>query len=90
VPPANKRSVEVSDDGINFRIIDTTSRWRRKPSLFPLRLPNTFLGSTPEMAQADVRESVSVAHLYGQNVVKVESLTAFGMGGDPWSYGRKT
>jgi hypothetical protein len=36
---------------------------------------------------ADVRESASVAHIYGQNVVAAESLTA---GGGAWSYSPET
>jgi len=35
---------------------------------------------------ADIRESASVAHIYGQNLVAAESLTAFGIGGSAWSY----
>jgi hypothetical protein len=35
---------------------------------------------------ADIRESASVAHIYGQNLVAAESLTALGMGGSAWSY----
>lgn len=36
--------------------------------------------------QADIRESASVAHIYGQNLVAAESLTAFGLGGAAYSY----
>ena len=36
--------------------------------------------------EADIRESASVAHIYGQNLVAAESLTAFGIGGNAWSY----
>lgn len=43
-------------------------------------------GSTTTVAQADIRESASVAHIYGQNLVAAESLTAFGPGGHAWSY----
>ena len=35
---------------------------------------------------ADIRESGSVAHIYGQNIVAAESLTALGIGGNAWSY----
>jgi hypothetical protein len=35
---------------------------------------------------ADIRESASVAHIYGQNIVAAESLTALGIGGAAWSY----
>lgn len=44
-------------------------------------------GSSPNMAQADIRESASVAHIYGQNLVAAESLTAIGFGvNGAWSY----
>ena len=43
-------------------------------------------GSSLVMAQADIRESASVAHIYGQNLVAAESLTAIGLGGNAWSY----
>jgi hypothetical protein len=36
--------------------------------------------------QSDIRESAAVAHLYGQNIVAAESLTAMGLGGNAWSY----
>ncbi len=36
--------------------------------------------------EADIRESASVAHIYGQNLVAAESLTALGIPGKAWSY----
>ena len=38
------------------------------------------------MSRADIKESASVAHLWGQNLVAGESLTTSGMGGKAWSY----
>ena len=38
------------------------------------------------MYKADIRESASVAHIYGQNLVAAESFTAIGVGGNAWSY----
>ena len=49
-------------------------------------IPGTGGGSTLEMAQADIRESASVAHVYGQNIAAAESFTAAGMGGNAYSY----
>ena len=43
-------------------------------------------GSTSYMAEADIRESASVAHIYGQNLVAGEALTANGLGGRAYSY----
>lgn len=36
--------------------------------------------------KADIRESASVAHIYGQNIAAAESLTAIGTIGNAWSY----
>ncbi|MCU7549728.1 glycosyl hydrolase [Chitinophagaceae bacterium LB-8] len=44
------------------------------------------IGGGENMHQADIRESASVAHIYGQNLVAAESLTAFGLMGNAWSY----
>jgi len=42
--------------------------------------------STYEMAASDIRESASVAHIYGKKFVAAESLTAMGLNGDAYSY----
>ena len=44
-------------------------------------------GRTTGQYDADVRESASVAHIYGQNLVAAESLTA---GSGAWSYSPET
>jgi hypothetical protein len=44
-------------------------------------------GRTSTQYDADVRESASVAHIYGQNLVAAESLTA---GGGAWTYSPET
>lgn len=43
-------------------------------------------GPTEAMSVADLRESASVAHIYGQNLVAAESLTAIGSDAQAWSY----
>ncbi len=49
--------------------------------------PNLFInGNDQTYHMADIRESASVAHIYGQNIVAAESLTALGVGGAAWSY----
>ncbi|MDQ3846770.1 MAG: discoidin domain-containing protein, partial [Bacteroidota bacterium] len=45
-----------------------------------------FPGDSQTVYIADIRESASVAHIYGQNLVSAESLTAAGTGGKAWSY----
>lgn len=44
------------------------------------------IGGGENMHIADIRESASVAHIYGQNIAAAESLTAMGIGGSAWSY----
>jgi hypothetical protein len=39
-----------------------------------------------EQCDLDIRESASVAHIYGQNLVAAESLTAFGTAGVAYAY----
>jgi hypothetical protein len=39
---------------------------------------SSTLGQSRETFDGDIRESASVAHIYGQNLVAAESLTAFG------------
>ena len=43
-------------------------------------------GTTHEMSSADIRESASVAHIYGQNLVAVESFTVSGRSENAWNY----
>lgn len=52
--------------------------------------PSIVNGGDQTVYQADIRESASVAHIYGQNLVAAESLTAFGLFGKAWSYAPET
>ena len=48
---------------------------------------NEFMnGGNQTGYEADIRESASVAHIYGQNLVAAESLTALGIPEKAWSY----
>lgn len=49
-------------------------------------IPDTGDGSTLPMSLADIRESASVAHVYGQNIAAAESFTAVGLCDNAWSY----
>ena len=49
-------------------------------------MDNAGDGSSIPMAMADIRESASVAHIYGQNIVAAESFTTSGVGGKNYSY----
>ena len=49
--------------------------------------PNQFINQNDQTYHTvDIRESASVAHIYGQNLVAAESLTALGIFGVAWSY----
>jgi hypothetical protein len=49
--------------------------------------PNAVINQNDQTRYTiDIRESASVAHLYGQNLVAAESLTALGFGGSAWAY----
>ena len=49
--------------------------------------PNLYINQNDQTYHvADIRESASVSHIYGQNLVAAESLTALGIGGVAWSY----
>lgn len=59
----------------------------KRKAAIPMSAMWTAGGSSTSMAQADIRESASVAHIYGQNLVAAESLTAIGFGPNgAWSY----
>ena len=49
-------------------------------------MDNAGTGSSIPMAMADIRESASVAHIFGQNIVAAESFTTSGAGGKNYSY----
>ena len=44
----------------------------------------TSAGSSLTMAQADIRESASAAHIYGNKLVAAESMTCMGFPGEGW------
>ncbi|MCX6561206.1 MAG: glycosyl hydrolase [Candidatus Aminicenantes bacterium] len=47
-------------------------------------------GDEPPGYGVDIRESASVAHIYGQNLVAAESLTAYGGNRGAWSWSPET
>lgn len=49
-------------------------------------MSDTAGGSSIPMARADIRESASTAHIYGQNVVAAESFTTVGVGKRAYTY----
>ncbi len=80
------RYTESHENGRVF-VVDGMDVKRR--ATFPMAacwVPNPWGGSTLEMAQADIRESASVAHVYGQNIAAAESFTSVGVHGRAWTY----
>lgn len=53
-------------------------------------MPGMMNGNDLTRYQADLRESASVAHIYGQNLVAAESFSTLGIGDAPWSYSPET
>jgi hypothetical protein len=78
-----QRYTESHENGRTY-IVDGMDVKRK--AAVPMSAMWTSGGSSNVMAQADIRESASVAHIYGQNIAAAESLTAFGMNGTAWSY----
>jgi hypothetical protein len=53
--------------------------------------PNPFINQNDQTGHTiDIRESASVAHVWGQNIVAAESLTALGFPTGAWSYSPET
>jgi hypothetical protein len=79
-----KRYTESHENG---RVYIVDGMDVKRTAAVPMSAMWTEGGSSKVMAQADIRESASVAHIYGQNLVAAESLTALGFGGSgAWGY----
>ncbi len=52
----------------------------------PRDVVGNTVGEVATHYKGDVRESASVAHIYGQNLVAAESLTAYGGNGGAWAW----
>lgn len=81
-----KRYSESHEDG---RVMIADGMEVKRTAAVPMAAmwtPNVVNGFSQLKYQSDIRESASVAHIYGQNLVAAESLTAFGIGGMAWSY----
>lgn len=78
-----------SESQENGRVYLTDGMEVKRTATYPMSatwMPNKVGASTPTMSQADIRESASVAHIYGQNINAAESLTAYGLEGNAWSF----
>ncbi|HRH47359.1 MAG TPA: glycosyl hydrolase [Panacibacter sp.] len=82
-----KRYTESHEDG---RAIIADGMEVKRTAAIPMSAlwtPNAFINQNDQTKHTvDIRESASVAHIYGQNLVAAESLTALGIGGTAWSY----
>lgn len=78
-----KRYTESQENG---RVFIADGMDVKRSAAIPMSAMWTAGGSSSSMAQADIRESASVAHIYGQNLVAAEALTASGWNGTAWSY----
>lgn len=80
-----KRYTESHENGRVFIVDGMDVKRKAAVPMSAIWMPGIG-GSSLTMAQADIRESASVAHIYGQNLVAAESLTAIGFGGNAWAY----
>ncbi|WP_346857883.1 glycosyl hydrolase [uncultured Draconibacterium sp.] len=80
-----KRYTEAHENG-RLYIVDGMDVKRKSAVPMSAMWVPGMAGSSLSMAQADIRESASVAHIYGQNLVAAESLTAAGLSENAWSY----
>ncbi|MBA4055255.1 MAG: glycoside hydrolase, partial [Marivirga sp.] len=82
-----KRYSESHEDG---RAIIADGMEVKRSASIPMSAmwtPNPFINQNSQKKyEADIRESASVAHIYGQNVVAAESFTALGFPATAWSY----
>lgn len=82
-----KRYTESHEDG---RALIADGMDVKRTAAIPMSAlwtPNPFINQNDQTKHTvDIRESASVAHIYGQNLVAAESLTALGIGGTAWSY----
>ena len=86
-----KRYSESHEDG---RAIIADGMDVKRTAAIPMSAlwtPNPFMNQNDQTKYtADIRESASVAHIYGQNLVAAESLTALGFPATAWSYSPET
>ena len=96
----NASAVCRNDYGMNGVFIESHEHGRncladgisiKKTASYPMSamwIQSTFGGSTTRRTEglADIRESASTAHIYGQNLVAAESLTASGVNRQAYTY----
>lgn len=87
---AERGMKRYSESHENGRALIADGMEVKKTSAIPMSAiwtPNIFINQNDlTYHTADIRESASVAHIYGQNIVAAESLTALGMPSSAWAY----
>jgi hypothetical protein len=83
---AKRKMKRYTESHENGRVYIVDGMEVKKKAAIPMSAMWTSGGSTNIMAEADVRESASVAHIYGQNIVAAESFTSVGFNGNAWGY----
>lgn len=82
-----KRYTESHEDGRAFIGDGMEVKRTAAIPMSTLWTPNAVINQNNQIRYTiDIRESASVAHLYGQNLVAAESLTALGFGGSAYTY----
>jgi len=83
-----KRYTESHENGRVYQIdgMDAKHAADIPMSAMWVREPGASGGSTYEMAIADIRESASVSHIYGQPYVAAESMTVAGNAGTAFNF----
>ncbi len=81
------RYTEAHENGRLFLVDGMDVKRTAEIPMSAIWWPTPGAGSALPMALADIRESASVAHIFGQNLVAAESMTAMGMGNNTaWSF----
>jgi len=82
-----KRYSESHEDGRAFIGDGMDAKRKAAIPMSAMWTPNPYVNQNDQTRYTmDIRESASVAHIYGQNLVAAESLTALGVEGFAWSY----
>ena len=80
------RYSESHENGRLYLVDGMDVKRRAQVPMSAIWMPGAGGGSAIPMAIADIRESASVAHVYGQNIAAAESMTAIGFNNLGYSY----
>jgi len=80
------RYTESHENGRVYQVDGMAVKAKADVPMAAAWVPHTSEAANEPMSQADIREAASVAHIYGQNIVAGESLTAPGGEGRSYAY----